>query len=584
MVLTSTLLSKRFIAEPLIETKMKIYNRVRNFSMLIAAILLAHGCTDDFKEMNTDPTLLSEELVTPEYLLSAVQYRSSSAEGADARLGAVDVGNFAGMTVRVDNAPFVDHFDDGAWIANYTRLSNNLAAIIRKTKDKPELVNKKAIARIMKVWVNAQTTDIYGDMPYSEANKSPEEAIASPKYDTQESIYLDFFKELKEAVAELDETKESYGNADLYYGGDVSKWKKFGNSLRLRLALRVRYVDPQLATQNMSDLQESDLITTRDDDAVIFTADDIEAHRNGGYNRIKNGPDPADRQQYVAHQLVGKALLDALVGTSNPSNPLDPRTKVIADSATLDGTTLSPPHAPFGYRAQPLLGTVPVENKYPYGSGSTSLFSLFWYVPVIEQPILRSSEVYFALSEAALFNLRSGDADAYFKKGIQASIQEVKDLYDNGLAKMPEVLELVYGAGFDTESFLDYKEMKQSEIDAFLASPATTLTGTNEEKLEQIINQKMIALYPNELEGWSEWRRTGYPRVLIASNEQNGGVPFRRKHYPNTEGLINSVNYKEALGRMGGTDDLKKRVWWDANASAPHAHAGTVESRATPWK
>jgi len=151
---------------------------------------------------------------------------------------------------------------------------------------------------------------------------------------------------------------------------------------------------------------------------------------------------------------------------------------------------------------------------------------------------------------------------------------------------MPALLELVYGSGFDVAGFLDYKEMKDSEIADFLASPATTLSGTDEEKLEQIINQKMIALYPNELEGWSEWRRTGYPRVLVAANEQSflHGVSLRRQHYPNNEKLVNSVNNSEAVNRMGGTDDLLSRVWWDANTTAPHQHTGTVEWRAAPWK
>ena len=103
---------------------------------------------------------------------------------------------------------------------------------------------------------------------------------------------------------------------------------------------------------------------------------------------------------------------------------------MLADSARLDGRTIVPPHAPFGFRAQPLLGNVPVENKYPYGSSSVSIFSLFWYVPVIEQPILRASEVYFALAEAALFNLRAGDANAYFKKGIEAGVIQVQDFYN----------------------------------------------------------------------------------------------------------------------------------------------------------
>jgi hypothetical protein len=337
----------------------------------------------------------------------------------------------------------------------------------------------------------------------------------------------------------------------------------------------------------VSDLSEADLITTREDDASIYTTDDIEANRNPAYNNIANGADPAERQDYVGHQLAGKALLDALIGSSPPTNPLDPRTKVIADTAVLNGATLNPPHALFGFRAQPLLGNVPVENKYPYGAGSTSLFSLFWYVPVIEQPVLRSSEVYFALAEAALVGLISGqDPNVYFKKGIEASITETQDLYNKGKEMMPNLLELVYGSGFDVNKFLDYKEMKQSEIDAFLASPVTMLTGSEEEQLEQIINQKIIALYPNELEGWTEWRRTGYPRVLVAENEQSTfhGVSPRRQHYPNNERLVNSHHFQEAVDRMGGTDDLLSRMWWDANTNAPHEHPGSVEWRATPWK
>src|SRR5687767_14215622 len=105
---------------------MKIYYKIKNLSLLVFTILMVDACTDDFKEINTNPALLSEELVTPEFLLTGVQYRAGGG------LGAADAGNYAGMTVRVDNAPFVDRFDDGAWCANYTSFSNNLAAIIRK--------------------------------------------------------------------------------------------------------------------------------------------------------------------------------------------------------------------------------------------------------------------------------------------------------------------------------------------------------------------------------------------------------------------------------------------------------------------
>lgn len=559
---------------------MKTYNKIKNVSLLFLTVSLVTACTKDFKELNTNPALLSEDLVSANYLLSGVQ------AGLGGGLSASDADNYAGMTVSVSNSPFTDRFDDRAWTLTYTSFCNNLAAIVRKTKDKPELVNKNAIARIMKAWIYSQATDVYGDIPYFDANKPPEESVTSPKYDLQKDIYQDLFKELKEAAASLDPSQASYGNADFYYGGNVTKWKKFANSIRLRLALRVRYVDAEMAKANVSDLQDSDFIIARSDDAVIFTADDIEGHRGYLYNQIANLGDKPARQDFVDHQLVGKALLDALVGNSPPTNPLDPRTKVIADTAVLNGATLPTPHEPFGFRAQPLLGNVPVENKYPYGSGSTSLFSLFWYAPIIEQPILRSSEVYFALAEAALFNLRSGDPNTYFKKGIEASIVETQSLYNKGKDQMPGVLALLKDPGFDVDGYLAYKEMKQSEIDAFLASSATTLVGSTEEKLEQIMNQKLIALYPSALEGWSEWRRTGYPRVLVANNEQSTfhGVSPRRQHYPSNEGLINSVNVKQAIDRMGGTDDMLKRVWWDANAAAPHKHPGTVEWRAAPWK
>ena len=108
-------------------------------------------------------------------------------------------------------------------------------------------------------------------------------AIYQPKYDTQESIYKDLFKELKEAAAQLDEGKESYGSADLIYGGDVAKWRKLANSLRLRLALRVRYVDANLAREQLSDLTEADLMTALEDDAYIQNNTDYPDHLNPRY-------------------------------------------------------------------------------------------------------------------------------------------------------------------------------------------------------------------------------------------------------------------------------------------------------------
>ncbi|MEO7767299.1 MAG: SusD/RagB family nutrient-binding outer membrane lipoprotein [Ferruginibacter sp.] len=234
------------------------------------------------------------------------------------------------------------------------------------------------------------------------------------------------------------------------------------------------------------------------------------------------------------------------------------------------------------------IGKVPVQEKYPYGNESVSRLSSFWIVPVIEQPILRASEMYFALAEATLSGLITGDANAYYKKGITAAVTETQNFYyrtKDQVAKVENILHPNWTSA-DVNALLLYKEMMPTEIDAFLASPITTLTGSGEEKLEQIMNQKMVALFPNSTEGWSEWRRTGYPRVLVAADEQSilHGVAYRRGHYPSVEKLINIANYKEAIQRMGGKDDVLKKVWWDANTVAPHKHPGTVESQAAPWQ
>jgi len=547
-------------------------------SATLLCVVVLDSCTKNFEEKNTDPTLLSEALVTPELLLTNVQINAGN--GLYFEYAEV----YSGMTVRTDIGPFTDFFYDNPWTATYTALTNNLAAIIRKTSDDPELVNHYAVARIMKAWIFSQCTDIYGDIPYFDANKAPIEAVTHPTYDSQKAIYENLFIELKEAAAQLDAGKASYGNADLIYHGDISRWKKFANSLRLRLALRVRYADAELAKANMSDLTEADLITTTADQALFFTSDDMASHFNTEYQWLLNyGTDPNSKTN-----LVAKTILDILTNGSS-HDPIDPRTKIIADTAYATWPpTLDPPLPYFGYRGMPLFGSTPIENRYPYGFASISTRSDFWYVPVIERPILRASEVYFALSEAALFNLLSGDADAYFKKGLEVSVKELQDFYDRTKGQLAKV-EAKFRPDWtdaDINNYIAHKEITQTEVDDFLASPIADLTGSDEEKLEQIINQKLIGLFFNGEEGWSEWRRTGYPRILVPDDGGTPlkGVSIRRGHYPASEGLVNSAKHKDAINNMGGKDDLLGRVWWDANPAAPHEHTGTVEWRATPWQ
>ncbi|MCK5207888.1 MAG: SusD/RagB family nutrient-binding outer membrane lipoprotein, partial [Cyclobacteriaceae bacterium] len=511
------------------------------------------------------------DLIDVNLLLTRVQVRSIKEETPN---GTGTIGNYSGMSYSSANRPFQEGDSPGVWNNSYTRYTNNLSEIIRLTKDDPELVNKKAIARIMKVWAFAKVTDTYGDIPYFQSSLPQEDAIYNPTYDTQKSIYEDFFMELKAAASEMDASKESYGAADLVYGGDVDKWRKFANSLRLRLALRLRYVDKQMAIDNMSDLQEADLILSREDDANMFTSTDNQDNNNSNYVRVLNSGSSLTKRG------IGQEIVNNMI------NKNDPRIKIWADTAKAEFPKDDPDLDYFGYRGTPLLGLVPVENKYPWGLESASRISDLWYVQVIEIPVLRSSEMYFALAESVLFGLRSGDAQGYYKKGMEEALNWAKEFYDISKPQLPDVLERLYPdwSEADIELLLTHKELTQGEIDTFLATPAAVLSGSPEEQLEQIIVQKNIGLYPQEYQNWAEWRRTGYPIVQVGPDDDDlKGESPRRMPWPNVEQTVNGDNYAEAETRISGGDLRLSKVWWDANPNVPYYNPDPVPWMATPW-
>lgn len=560
---------------------MKKYIEVLVIFLLV--LLLNNACTDDFERMNTSRSLITDDLIDIDMLFTQV-LANAVVENGEEGLGTT--GNWAGMSVSGANRPFATGESNGVWDRTYGNYARNLSNIIHlcsTRENADDLVNKKAVARIMKVWAFARCTDTYGDIPYFESCLPLEDAVTAPKYDLQKDIYADFFKELKEAVAEIDESKPSFGNADILYNGDLEKWKKFGNSLRLRLALRVRYADPNMASEQMADLTEADLITERDDDASIYNIDDFPEHENSRY------VDLVARKATVDKNSVAKTFLDIL------KNNNDPRLHVFADTVTAwFPQTPGYEDVPyFGYRGRPLLSGDNPEEGYAYGDNTVSKWSDLLWVQIQEKPLYKASETYFNLAEAALFDLKPGDAQAFYKKGIELALSHTKELYEKAVPQLPAVVELFKSGRPQSEideylaGLLAEKEITQEQIDYFLSNePVVSLTGTDEQKLEQIINQKMIALFPMEHEGWCEHRRTGYPRILVGVEESplNGHMP-RRMPWPGAEQLINADQYQAALERIGGEgkDTRTTTFWWEANPDPFKPHPETVETRTTPW-
>ncbi len=558
---------------------MKTYIKIIFLISLVTLINIS--CTDDFDKINTSRKLVTEELVDVNMMFTQVLANAV----VNKEMGLGTVGNWSGMSVSGANNPFITGASPGVWndvYGNYGRNLSDIVNICSTRENAADLINKKAIARILRVWAFARCTDTYGDIPYFESCLPVDDAVTTPKYDKQKDIYVDFFKELKEAVAEIDDSKPTFGDADILYKGDLTKWKKFANSLRLRLALRVRYADAAMASEQMADLTEADLITSREDDASIYNIDDYPEHENSRY------VDLLARKATVIKNMVPQTFLDIL------KNNNDPRLHVFCDTVTAwFPQTPGYEDVPyFGYRGRPLLGSN-TQEKYAYGDNTVSLWSDLLWVQFQEFPLYKASETYFNLAEAALSGLKSGDAQAYYKKGIELAMAHAKEMYEDAVPQLPEVVSL-FKAGQSQEevdaylaSLLEEKKITQEQIDQFLSNePTVTLTGTDDEKQEQIINQKIIALFPQEHEGWCEYRRTGYPRILVGEDlgPLNGHMP-RRMPWPDNEQQINAEQYRIALESIGGEgkDTRTTNFWWEANPDPFKPHPGTVETRTTPW-
>ena len=567
---------------------------IKLLTVLSLGLLISNACTDDFDKMNTSKSLITEDLINVDMMFTRV-LGYTIIESQETGFGTN--GNWSGMSTSGANRPFDLGPSDGIWNKNYGNAARSLSDIIHicsTRENAADLVNKKAIARILRVWAFADITDTYGDIPYFESCLPVDQAVTTPKYDSQKDIYIDFFKELKEAVAEMDaeKAKYGYGNADILYKGNLTKWKKFANSLRLRLAIRVHYADPVLAKEQMADLTEADLITARADDASIYNITDYPNHESDRFTDLRS------RKSTVKQANIAKTFHDILL---NKGDKTDPRLYVYADSATAVFPDLIPPRN-FGFRARPLLSGESPEEGNAYSNYTTSTWSTLLYVQIQEFPLYKASETYFNLAEAALFNLKSGDAQAYYKKGIELAMAHAKELYDKAVPQLDPVVGYFLDGKTQTEKDARLAQVKagnkitQSDIDDFLATAATVaLTGTDEKKQEQIINQKLIALFPLELQGWCDHRRTGYPRILVGEENSilKGRMP-RRFPWPANEQLINKTQYQIALDhyktleRIGGTeedaDGRLTKFWWQAKPGVENiVHPGTVETQTKQW-
>lgn len=495
---------------------MKLIYKYKGTISVFLFLSVFSSCTKDFDKYNTNPNLITEDVVKINGLFTQV--------AANSVTGTVGgrISEFVNFTNPGDGLRPYARFDyEGFYNGFYTSYLINIEEIIRLTNGNDKLSNKNAIAKIWGVWLWQILTDRFGDIPFSEAALGFEKTVLQPKYDTQESIYKQLFSTLKDATAQLsnDPDKESYGDADLIYGGDIDMWKRFANSLRLRMAIRVRYKDQALAQENITEVINEPLITSDDQSAKLLSEANASVNQ-GYYNPFRYAIDIS----YANGLKLGFTPVE-LLKTKN-----DPRLAVYFNPSQLGNV----------WRGAPVnLGATQKTSRYQ--TDSLSLVGDYFRTGQFRFNILSAAEVSFLKAEAVLFGLAGGDAQSLFTEGIQNAMQ----MYN----------------------------VSTSDINTFLATPAGTLAGTDEEKLKQIIEQKYIAIMFQGDEAWAEYRRTGYPLVWIGNDDTDtGGEMPRRLTYPFQEYLINETSVTEAAGRLSDGDKLTSRMWWDAKQGLPYQH------------
>lgn len=479
----------------------KIFNHIGFYIVSCALVFAVSSCDPaEFGDLNDNPNATTVP-VTSALLTNAIS-------GIGAPVANTTAGSYA-QYFSETQYPGVSLYTANivAWDGVYAGTLYDLQNIIDNNTN-PETAplvaingsnnNQIAVARILKAFRYMYLTDQYGDLPYSNALKGD----AQPVYDTQEAIYNDLFKELKEAVAQFDGGVPAKG--DVLFNGNITKWKKFANSLRLILALRVSDAKPDQGKSEFTSALAADggVIESNSDNATL------------------NYPGGAFKNPWFA-LYDGRsdwAISDVIVNIMKDLG--DPRLKAFGvPNASNDVVPV-----PYGVTREDVIAYTNAHPDYSlvlnpaFRKADSPLF------------LLTAAHVYFARAEAAQRGWTGENASAMYNAGIKASWEQ-------------------------------WGVFNEAAYEAYIANAKVSLASGD--PLAKIGTQRWLAFYPDGVQGWSEWRRTGFPNLKPTPAALNSSKQIPRRYvYPSTEPNLNGANFQEAVSRIGG-DSPDTKLWWD---------------------
>ena len=511
-------------------------------SLICLGLLTLVGCTDNFDEINSNPDAFTQEELTQDFnhikgpFTTMFDNVMVNVPGWKYQV-AIDLsGNtWGGYSTApgfdgANNLSYAlsDNWNKWGWEAIYAQVMANYLTVERASKGKYD--EFYALATIVKVQTLHKAADSWGPIVYSKLGTTD----AAIGYDSQEEVYGLMFKDLDFAVAELTKRidageKSSFTNIDRStYAGDYKQWVKYANSLRLRLAMRVVKVNPQLAKT------EAEKAISQKFGVMTVVGDSFIVNKNVSQHPLKVAA-------YEYNDSRMSADMESIMGGYN-----DPRMKVyFAESEQYPGEYK-------GIRTGGTLGDKSLHMKFSnFGKVIRDDKQVVW---------LNTAEVYFLRAEGALrgWNM-GGDAATFYKAGINASFDQ---LATGGAADY--IADNVKMA----KDYVDPVAPFNSGLAVNKVTVAWDNAATNEVKLQKIITQKWIANFPDGMEAWADHRRTGYPKLLPILNNQSAGAVttefgVRRIPFVSTEKDGNPDGVKTGIAKLGGPDNGGTRNWWD---------------------
>lgn len=489
-------------------------------ALLLSALLIMCGCSD-FEEINVNPNnppTVPANLLLPTVISTAVSSMTGSGNGA------------AGQFMQYINYTGGNNESFGRFNITGASFREEWNAPMRSVKDINQILNiaeknnqpqYQAIGLICKVYVLSLMADTYGDIPYDEAGKGDVTGLEFARFQHQEEVYGLMIADLEKANQLLKTLRAGATiSDDILFDGNASKWRKYANSLKVRILMR------QSAKKNVvADIAaifnnpgEYPVFTSIEDQATLVYNNTVDFYK--WYIQPKNLPSDGSGVIFGDNFRVSEAIVNALQ-TKN-----DPRLTVyVAPTKKSFEANKANPSLPYVYRGQPAGLSATEQNALDKDDYSVLSRTIRGENRAF---VMSFAELQFLKAEAILRGMITGNASDEYVKGVRASMQK-------------------------------WSAISSASIDAYLLRPDVVLSSTLNVALEQIATQAWLDNFLNGFEAFANWRRTGYPHLVVGASVLSP-IPVRYIYSDNEQNNPNLITWtNEKYGRMVNETDM---VWF----------------------